>query len=62
MAKRLRRRPADTLVGLGEPDVTGAEEAEAAQLVEFLRRSERGREPRPPAAREARKCGRRRRG
>ena len=41
-AKKVDRR---TWEGLEEPDITGAEEAEAEQLIEFGRRSKK---PKPP--------------
>jgi hypothetical protein len=43
--KRPRPPPGQTWSGLDEPDITGAEEAEAEQLIEFGRRSKK---PTPP--------------
>jgi hypothetical protein len=43
--KRPSPPPGQTWSGLDEPDITGAEEAEAEQLIEFGRRSKK---PKPP--------------
>jgi len=43
--KRPSPAPRQTWSGLDEPDITGAEEAEAEQLIEFGRRSKK---PTPP--------------
>ena len=45
-----RKPPKQTLAGLDEDDVTGADEAEAQQMVEFLRRSQP--KPAEPAPKE----------
>ena len=49
-AKKVDRR---TWEGLEEPDITGAEEAEAEQLIEFGRRSKT---PEQPEKKERRRC------
>jgi len=43
--KRPSPPPGQTWSGLDEPDITGADEAEAEQLIEFGRRSKK---PQPP--------------
>ena len=50
MARKPKRKAGQTLAGLDEDDVTGAEEAEAQQMVEFLRRSQP--KPAEPAPKE----------
>ena len=37
--RKAKKKPGQTWSGLEEPDITGAEEAEAEQLIEFGRRS-----------------------
>ena len=49
-AKKVDRRTGE---GLEEPDITGAEEAEAEQLIEFGRRSKT---PEQPEKKERRRC------
>jgi hypothetical protein len=44
--------------GLGDPDITGADEAEAEQLIEFGRRSQ---DPPPPPEQKERRCRKRKR-
>jgi hypothetical protein len=53
--KQAKKAPGQTWSGLDEGDITGAEEAEDAQLVEFGRRSQ---DPPPtePEKKERRRC------
>jgi len=44
MPRKPKKKPPRTWDGLEDPDITGAEEAEAEQLIEFGRRSK----PTPP--------------
>lgn len=55
--KKGKKKPGQTWSGLDEGDITGAEEAEDAQLVEFGRRSQ---DPPPtePEKKERRRCRR----
>jgi hypothetical protein len=50
--KPAKTKPARTWDGLEDPDITGAEEAEAEQLIEFGRRSKKPKPPeeKPPCA------------
>lgn len=53
--KKGKKKPGQTWSGLEEPDITGAEEAEAEQMIEFGRRSQ---DPPPtePEKKERRRC------
>lgn len=51
--KQAKKGEVRTWEGLEEPDVTGADEAEAEQLIEFGRRSK---PPEQPEKKERRRC------
>lgn len=53
--KKAKKAPGQTWSGLDEGDITGAEEADDAQLIEFGRRSQ---DPPPtePEKKERRRC------
>jgi hypothetical protein len=53
--KQAKKAPGQTWSGLDEGDITGAEEAEDAQLVEFGRRSQDP-PPEQPEKKERRRC------
>ena len=58
---KAKKKPGQTWSGLEEPDITGADEAEAEQLIEFGRRSKaKAGETREPPEREKR-CRKRKR-
>ena len=54
-ARKAKKGSARTWEGLEEPDVTGAEEAESEQMIEFGRRSK---PPEQPEKKERRRCPR----
>jgi hypothetical protein len=45
MPRKPKTKPPRTWDGLEDPDITGAEEAEAEQLIEFGRRSKKTKPP-----------------
>ena len=53
--KQAKKAPGQTWSGLDEGDITGAEEAEDAQLVEFGRRTQDP-PPEQPEKKERRRC------
>ena len=52
---KAKKKPGQTWSGLEEPDITGADEAEAEQLIEFGRRSQ---DPPPPPEQKEPRCPR----
>jgi hypothetical protein len=50
---KAKKKPGQTWSGLEEPDITGADEAEAEQLIEFGRRSQ---DPPPPPEHKEPRC------
>lgn len=54
---KAKKKPGQTWSGLEEPDITGADEAEAEQLIEFGRRSQDP-PPEQPDTKERRRCPR----
>jgi hypothetical protein len=50
--KQAKKKPGQTWSGLDEGDITGAEEAESEQMIEFGRRSQDP--PKPPEQKEPR--------
>jgi len=55
--KQAKKGEPRTWDGLGDPDITGADEAEAEQLIEFGRRSQDPPKA-PPEKKERRRCPR----
>ena len=53
--KQAKKAPGQTWSGLDEGDITGAEEADDAQLIEFGRRSQDP-PPEQPEKKERRRC------
>ena len=43
--RKAKKKPGQTWSGLEEPDITGADEAEAEQMIEFGRRSKPPEQP-----------------